>query len=366
MAGCDAHNDGGDSSAGVHRVELWTAIIAIIGAAAALALFLSLGPLGSAAVVGILAGAVAGAALGFFIGSAVDWFTRLKEQNPNQITISGTVACAGTNPFGLQPFSDGDWTSNITSLGLLAPPDLPITAPGATTQVDEVRLRAAPGSGLAHAFRSYNEDSLKTPILHCEISAHAGAYSVVGGAIGSGLGAAAGVAAGVAACAALGIFTFGIGAALCLMLVAIAVAAGAVLGGAAGDLVGAAIGTIVDELSDFDKLGKTIEAFGRCIISLTGKWVTDTSHQPPAQRNPRCGSCSGSLLLCFRRYDQSSGSNWSGRNCPSARRWPCDHKMMRGAPRSSTSRSSKVVLCQNVVLWFAKIQNGCEIFVFRV
>ena len=279
MAGCDAHNDGGDPQAGVHRVELWTLVVALLGAAAALALFLSLGPLGWAAAIGILAGAIAGGALGFFIGSAVDWFTRLKEQNPNKITIAGTVACAGRNPFGLQPFSDGDWTSNIANLALLDPPDLPITAPGATTQVDEVRMRAAPGSGLTKAVLSYNEDTFKTPILHCEISASAGAYSVVGGAIGSSLGAAAGLAAGIAACAALGIFTFGIGAALCLMVIAILVAAGAVLGGAAGDLLGAVVGTIVDELSDFDKVGKTIEALGRCILSLTGTWVTDTSHQ---------------------------------------------------------------------------------------
>ncbi len=279
MAGCDAHNDGGDSQAGVHRVELWTLIVSIIGAAAALALFLSLGPLGWAALVGIVAAAVAGAALGFFVGSAYDWFTRLKEQNPNKITIAGTIACAGRNPFGLQPFSDGDWTSNIANLALLDPADLPITAPGATSQVDEVRMRAAPDSGLTTAVLSYNEDSFKTPILHCEISASAGAYSVVGGAIGSAAGAAAGAAAGIAGCAILGAFTFGIGAAVCLMIAAILAAAGAVVGGAAGDLVGAVVGTIVDDLGDFDKLGKTIEAFGRCIMSLTGTWVTDTSHQ---------------------------------------------------------------------------------------
>jgi hypothetical protein len=33
------------------------------------------------------------AALGFFISSAVDWFTRLKEQNSNQIIINGRVKC---------------------------------------------------------------------------------------------------------------------------------------------------------------------------------------------------------------------------------------------------------------------------------
>jgi hypothetical protein len=304
MAGCSAHNDGGDDSAGIHRVEGWTGVGAALGAVGLLALFLSLGPLGWAALWGVVAGAVAGAALGLFIGSAVDWFTRLKEQNPNQITIAGTVKCARENPFGVQPFSDGDWTSNIGDLALLDPPDLPITAPGAVTQVDEVRLRAASGSGLAHAFLSYNEDSFQTPILHCEISAHAGAYAVVGGAIGSVAGTIAGIAAGLAVCAALGIFTFGIGAIACLLVVAIAAAAGAWAGGAAGDLVGATIGTIVDQLSDFDKLSKTIEALSRCIISLTGTWVTDTSHQ----HNEIHDIQAAQVVYCYVSGDTTSAS----------------------------------------------------------
>jgi hypothetical protein len=147
-------------------------------------------------------------------------------------------------------------------------------------------MRAAPGSGLAVAFKSFNEkechdDHSKciTDILHCEISAHQGTYSVVGGAVGSVAGAAIGIGLGLAACGALGIFTFGIGAALCLLIVAILAAAGAWAGGAAGDALGAFIGWVVDELSDFDKLGKTIEANRNCTLFVTGTWVTDISHQ---------------------------------------------------------------------------------------
>ena len=150
-------------------------------------------------------------------------------------------------------------------------------APGATDLVSEVRLHPAPGSGLEHAFYSFNEEAHTTDILHCEIGSHIGSYSVVGGAIGSGLGTAAGIGAGIAVCIALGIFTFGIGAAVCALIVAALAAAGAAAGGLAGDAIGATIGWIVDELSDFDKAGKSIGP-GTCAF-VTGKWMTDTSHQ---------------------------------------------------------------------------------------
>jgi hypothetical protein len=275
MAGCEAHNNGGDNDAARKRIANWAAAFAVIGAI--LVLLNVLGSLGWVAALAIALGAVAGGALGFFLGSAYDWFSRLKSQNPDTITIAGVAKCVGRNPFGLQPWTDGDWTCNMGNLAVASPTDLAITAPGATDLVSEVRLRPAPGSGLEHAFYSFNEEAHTTDILHCEISSHIGSYSVVGGAIGSGLGTAAGIGAGIAACIALGIFTFGIGAAVCALIVAALAAAGAAGGGLAGDAIGATIGWIVDELSDFDKAGKSIGP-GTCAF-LTGKWMTDTSHQ---------------------------------------------------------------------------------------
>jgi hypothetical protein len=285
MAGCSAHNNGGDNAASMKRILGYMAGAAGAGAAAGLLLALLSGAgAGLTALIALL-GAAAGAVLGFFIGSMVDWFNRLKEQTPRTITITGMAACTGRNPFGVQPFSDGDWTCNIGGIGgvgaftLAAPTDLPITAPGAANQTDEVRLRAAAGSDLAQAFPSFNEEGLTTPILHCELSALAGTLSVVGGAVGSAVGFGIGIGIGLAICAALGIFTFGIGAAVCALIVALAAAIGAAVGGVVGDVLGAFIGWLIDEISDFDKLGETIEANKRCTLFVTGRWVTDISHE---------------------------------------------------------------------------------------
>ena len=277
MAGCDAHNSGGDNDASKKRVAVIAAIFAGLGALGVL--LAGLGFFGWTVLLAMLLGAIAGGAFGFFVGSAWDWSRRLKVQSPRTITISGNVKCAGRNPFGLQPFTDGDWTCNMGDLKHHLPTDLAVTAPGATTQTEEVRMRAAPGSGLAHAFLSFNEKELKHHILHCELSSHIGNYSVVGGAVGSAVGLAAGVGVGIAICVAAGIFTFGIGAALCLLIIAALAALGAVGGGVAGDAAGAVAGWIADELSDWDKLGKTIESDSLCTLFITGRWVTDISHQ---------------------------------------------------------------------------------------
>src|SRR5262249_960074 len=270
MAGCEAHNIGGDNDAGIKRVTTWTIVGAIIGAALVFVSGAGVGVL--VAVVAAVLGAVAGAALGFFIGSLIDWFGRLKSQDPEKITMVGRAACAGRNPFGLQPWTDGDWTVNLGSAAFLTPTDLPITVPAAgSNKAEEIRLRAAPGSGLAQAAPSYNEEAHTTPILHCELSSHQGTYSVVGGAIGSVAGAIGGFGAGTAACGAAAFLGF-IGAAVCLLIVAAATALGAAVGGAVGDAAGAFVGWVVDELSDFDKNGKTIEAGSKpgCPLLLGG------------------------------------------------------------------------------------------------
>ncbi len=287
MAGCSAHNSGGDSSASMKRILGYLAGTAVAGMIAAVIFALTAGVAGWALLAIVALGAVAGAALGFFVGSAVDWFNRLKEQSPSTITISGVARCTGRNPFGWQPFSDGDWTCNMGDLVLLAPSDLPVTASGAASQTDEVRLRAAPGSGLSHAFKSFNESACdpdhpgecKTDVLHCELSALAGTFSVVGGAIGSGVGFVLGIVVGVIICIVAGIFTFGIGAAICAVIVALLAAGGAVAGGIVGSGLGAFIGWLVDEIRDFDKLGEVIEANRICTLGITGRWVTDISHE---------------------------------------------------------------------------------------
>lgn len=287
MAGCSAHNSGGDSSASMKRILGYIAASAAVGAILAVIFALSAGATGLLALAIVALGAVAGVALGFFVGSAVDWFSRLKEQSPRTITISGVARCTGRNPFGFQPFSDGDWTCNMGELLLIAPSDLPVTAPGAATQTDEVRLRAAPGSGLSQAFKSFNESACdpdhpgecKTDVLHCELSALAGTFSVVGGAVGSIVGFVLGIVVGVIACIVAGIFTFGIVAAICAVIIALLAAGGAVAGGIVGSALGAFIGWLVDEIRDFDKLGETIESNRNCTLFITGRWVTDISHE---------------------------------------------------------------------------------------
>jgi hypothetical protein len=299
MAGCDANNIGGDNDAGVKRVESWGGLGALIGGIVGIIF---------GGLPGAAAGAAAGLVVGLGVGQAIAWFSRLKEHNPKTITIGGTVACAGRNPFGFQPWTDGDWTFNIGDIALLLPTDLAITVAGANTQEDEIRLRVAPGAEAA--FKSFNEAdcspsniaACKTDILHCEISSRQGGYAVVGGAIGSVVGAAAGIGAAAAACAALGIFTFGIGALVCLLVAAVVAALASAAGTAVGDAVGAVVGRIADEASDFDKLGKTIQALQDCTISLTGTWVTDRSHQ----HNEIHDIESMQVLFCYSRGDRTS------------------------------------------------------------
>jgi hypothetical protein len=291
MGECSANNvAGADNSAALPRVGTWIAGFAVVGAIAGSIVAAVAGVVTAAALAIVAEAAAAGAALGYFIGQAVDWFTRLKTQSPDTITMKGVVMCVGKNPFGIQPWSDGDWTMNIGDMTFVAPPNLPVTTPGALDQVDEVRTRPASGSGLAHAFKSCNvppppgQDHCAPgqDILHCEISSHIGSYSVVGGAVGAVaggvLGGALGAALAAAICAALGVVTFGIAALICALIVILAfVIAGIVAGGFLGNLIGAGIGAIVDAVTDFDQAGDNVE--NGCLLFVTGRWVTDTSHQ---------------------------------------------------------------------------------------
>lgn len=302
MAGCEVkHDHGGDAAAGEGRVLVW-----VFGGAgvfgvwalleAALSAALTAGPIGYV-IAAILLAAVAGAVLGFFIGYAVDWFSRLHVQSPRTITLGGCVLCAGKNS-GIPPFRDNDWTFNLggLSLSLLGPIQ-------AGLDLQEIRTRDAPDAGPAE---TVVDAGTGLPALHCEIGSHIGDYAAVGGAVGAVVGAIVGAYIGAAICIAVGVFTFGIGAALCLLILALAILAGASLGGIAGDAIGGLAGWIADELSDFDERGEAITR--GCIMQLTGRWVTDSSHQ----HNEIHDIESAQLIECRDCQDDKIASSSSG------------------------------------------------------
>jgi hypothetical protein len=279
MAGCDTHPEPpGDGEAWLKAVRNWfiggtliAAVLTYLNLAGALPLALS-GGVATIAVLALIVAALAGGALAAFIGYAVEWSRRLKVQNPETITISALVLCAGKNT-GVPPFNDGDWTFNVGEDWAVASP----TAPGLT--MDEVRTRAAPDSGLSRAFRTTDPDSdaPNRPVFHVEISSHIGNFGAVGSAIGSAAGVIAGLLIGAAICAGLGILTLGLAIAVCALIVAAIALVGAIGGGFLGAAIGGGVGWIADGLSDFEERGKAVER--GCQMFLTGGWVTDLSHQ---------------------------------------------------------------------------------------
>jgi hypothetical protein len=302
MAGCSVKHDGaGDADTAVGRVLKW-----VFGGAGAFALaaFLEAASIaglagGAFAIVAlaIVLAAAGGAVVGFFVGFAVNWFDRLHTQSPSTITIAGCVLCAGKNT-GIPPFHDNDWTFNIGGAGfaLLAPID-------AGLDMTEIRTRGAPGDGPAF---TVVDEGTGVGALHCEIGSHIGDYSAVGGAVGSVAGAVAGAALGAAICVALGLLTFGIGAALCLLVVAAAILAGAVVGGVAGTAIGGIAGWVADEIDDFDERGEAVTQ--GCVMALTGRWITDSSHQ----HNEIHDVASAQLIDCNDCLDDPTGKSSSG------------------------------------------------------
>lgn len=301
MAGCDTYPHNDFYYAGERRVLGWVAGSAVtVGLAAFLEAAGISGLAGPAlwiALAGIAVAALAGAVLGFFVGFAVLWFDRLFVQDPSQITMAGCVFCAGKNS-GVPPFNDNDWTFNLgLPLTLLSP---------VVAGLDEmvIRTRPAPDNGPVQI--TFSEESLTHQILHCEISSHIGSYAAVGAAIGSVAGAVAGAVVGAAICAALGLLTFGIGAALCLLIVAAVILAGAVVGGVVGNTVGGVVGWIADELSDFDERGEAVTQ--GCLMNLTGRWVTDSGHG----HNEIHDVDSAQLVECNNCTDGATGTSSSG------------------------------------------------------
>lgn len=288
MAGCDTRNHPGqgDHTWSIGRLEAWIGIGAGIGGTAtflelASILGASIGGLAALAALGaILLAAAAAGLVAMFIGYGVEWFTRLKVQSPSQITFVGWVVCVDRNLGNPGPpaFCDGDWTCNLAPhlVGVAADPTKTwaVTDPGGLT-VQEVRTRTAPGAEFAGTV--FDPDHGNVDILHTEIGSHIGDYAAVGGMVGTVAGVAAGIIAGIVLCAALAIVTFGLFAAVCALLIALGAALGAAVGGAVGQWVGGGIGAIVDAATDFDKAGDSVSA--SCLISVTGRWVTDRSHQ---------------------------------------------------------------------------------------
>lgn len=302
MAGCDTKHDGaGDYNAGAGRVLGWVfGGAGVVGGAAFLEAASIAGLTGGAiaiVIAAIVVAALAGAVLGFFIGFAVNWFDRLYVQTPSTITMAGCVLCAGKNT-GIPPFYDNDWTFNLggSRLALLAPTD-------AGLDVQEIRTRDAPGDGPAETIV---DPITGQPALHCEIGSRIGDYSAIGGAVGAVAGAIAGAVVGAAICVALGLLTFGIGAALCLLIVAAAILLGAAAGGVAGTAIGGVAGWIADELSDFDERGEAITR--GCIMNFTGRWITDSSHQ----HNEIHDIASAQLIECTDCQNDPTGSSSSG------------------------------------------------------
>jgi hypothetical protein len=186
----------------------------------------------------------------------VSWFNRLKVQGISRITMNGRLVCAGKNS-GIPPFNDNDWTFNLG--------ELIVIAPVAGLSVEDVRTRAAPGSGLAQAFASFDSDTHE-PILHCEIGSHIGDFAAVGTAVGATIGALA----AAALCIAAGWFTFGLACLFALILAPI-------IGGSLGDWIGSGLGWIADQLDDFDHRGESVSK--SCVVNFNGRWVTDIGHQ---------------------------------------------------------------------------------------
>lgn len=275
MSGCGVNHidPAGDKDAAEGRVLGWVgagagvgAVLAYLNIAGAALAFT-----GGAALVALAAiavAALAGAALGFWIGFAVNWFDRLFPHSPSTITMGGCILCAGKNT-GFPPWHDNDWTFNLGGDGLSA-----LGPAGAGLTVDEVRNRDAPGGGPAFPVV---DPGTGLQALHCEISSHIGDYAAVGGAVGAVAGGIVGGLIGAAICAGLAIATLGLAVAVCALIVAALILAGVAVGGFVGDAIGAGVGWIADELSDFDEKGEAITR--DCIMTFTGRWVTDSSHQ---------------------------------------------------------------------------------------
>jgi hypothetical protein len=298
MAGCDTSPRNDLYESGERRVINW-----VLGGAAAvgLASFLD-----AASITGLTGGAIA------IVVAAIEsppWRARCSASSLGS-------PCCGSRPARAKPEHDHDGRMRALrrqERGRSTVPrqrlDLHLGNPFALLNpivagldVQEIRTRSAPGAGPVQLI--FYSGSGK-PAFHCEIGSHIGDYAAVGAAVGSVVGAA-GAFAGAAICAALGLLTFGIGAALCLLIVAAMILAGAAVGGIAGDAIGGVAGWIADELSDFDERGEAVTR--GCPMNLTGRWVTDAGHG----HNEIHDVASAQLVECNNCDTDATGSASSG------------------------------------------------------
>ena len=274
MGGCNTDDplNPGDYNWGKDRVTLWALLGALLSLPlttwAAIELAVLAGAGVGPALLTLLAAVVAAAAIGvtsMFVGYGVEWFSRLKRQEPSQITFYGWVDCALRNVGwpAVPALDDGDWTFNLVEKRGSSPRSWQVVTPGVAS-VDEVRTKVAPGAERAEECHDHGVD-----VFHCEISSSIGNGAALGGAIGAPVG----LAAGAALCGVLGLFTFGLALLACAALLLL----GATLGGTLGQLIGGGIGAIADAANDFDRQGEGITT--GCYVALTGEWVTDRSHQ---------------------------------------------------------------------------------------
>ncbi|MGD0191319.1 MAG: hypothetical protein ABSD74_11315 [Rhizomicrobium sp.] len=255
---------------------------------------------GGIAALAIILAAVTGAILGGFISYAIYYFNRLFVQDPSTITLGGCVYCAGINS-GLPPvFADFDWTFNLGG------PSFVLMSPIVSgLALSDIETRGAPGSGVATAFVTQDPSTEQT-VLHCEITSEIGACSAVGTAVGAGAGTVAGIVAGAIACAALGLVTFGIGAALCLFILALAALIGCVVGAIVGDAVGSLVGWIADQFDDYNQVGDSVTM--GCVMSFTGRWVTDAGHS----HNEIHDVASAKIIECIECQTDATGATAQG------------------------------------------------------
>ena len=166
MAGCDTRTEPpGNYDWSADRITAWALIGGAGGAVWAIIELIGT-TFGWQAAVAVALAFVAGAGLGFWVGNGVEWFVRLKEQNPRTITVSGMVLCAGKNT-GIPPWHDNDWTFNLAHSQ--PPVDLKLLAPNDGLVIGEVLFRAAPGSGQSQSYASLDPNLGDRRVFHCEI-----------------------------------------------------------------------------------------------------------------------------------------------------------------------------------------------------
>ena len=89
MAGCETDTEQpGNYDWSADRITVWALIGGAGGATWAIIELIGT-TFGWQAALAVALAFVAGAGLGFWVGNGVEWFARLKEQNPRTITVSG-------------------------------------------------------------------------------------------------------------------------------------------------------------------------------------------------------------------------------------------------------------------------------------